>query len=85
MKVSLAGSKGAVVLFDFEAAFPSISQSFLLDMLQRVGLPSEVLQVVKALYWQCKCVVKVGGSTFPGFSMSSGVRQGSPCRLSFSC
>ena len=78
MKVSLNNPKGAIILFDFEAAFPSISQSFLLDMLQRVGLPEEVLQVVRALYWQCRCVVKMGGSTFPGFNMSSGVRQGCP-------
>ena len=78
MKISDAGAHGAIVLFDFEAAFASISQSFLLDMLQSVGLPEEVLQVVRALYWQCRCVVKMGGSTFPGFNMSSGVRQGCP-------
>ena len=71
MKVSLNNPNGAIILFDFEAAFPSISQSFLLDMLQRVGLPEEVLQVVRALYWQCRCVVKVGGSTLSwGFHLS---------------
>ena len=46
MRISLAGTGGALILFDFEAAFPSISQEFLISMLTRLHLPSEVTNVV---------------------------------------
>jgi hypothetical protein len=64
MKVSLSGPDGAIILFDFEAAFPSISQDYLLDMLTRRNLPREIINVVKALYHDCKCLIKVGCTTF---------------------
>ena len=73
MRFSLAGSGGALILFDFEAAFPSISQEFLISMLTRLHLPSEVTNVVKALYHDCKCWIKMGGSVYEGFAMTSGV------------
>ena len=60
MRIFLAGSGGALILFDFEAAFPSISQEFLISMLIRLHLPSEVTNVVKALYHDCKCWIKNG-------------------------
>ena len=78
MKISLAGSHGAIVLYDFEVVFPSISQTLLLDALQKLGLPEEVLQIARALYWRCQCVVNMGGSSFQGLHMSSGARQGCP-------
>ena len=53
MKVSLAVSNGAVVLFVFEAAFPSVSQSYMIDMLHLLGLPGNIVQVVSALYHKC--------------------------------
>ncbi|MFM7980212.1 MAG: hypothetical protein ACKPKO_12930, partial [Candidatus Fonsibacter sp.] len=41
--------RGAVILFDFDAAFPSISHYYLMSMLEDLGLPKK-LQVVQALY-----------------------------------
>ena len=78
MDISLAGPHGAIVLVDFEAVFPSISQTLLLNTLQKLGLPEEVLQIVRALYWKCQCVETMGGPSYPGIDMSSGVRQGYP-------
>ena len=78
MRVSLKGDTGAIILFDFEAAFPSISQEYLLDMLHRLGLPESVIRPIRALYHDCRCWVKVSGGVFDGFKMSSGVRQGCP-------
>ena len=39
MKVSLRSSNGAIVLFDFEAAFPPLNHSFLWATLEHLGLP----------------------------------------------
>jgi hypothetical protein len=49
-----------------------------MDMLYRLSLPLEVISVAKAIYHDCKCLIKIGGSTFEGFRMMSGVRQGCP-------
>ena len=38
MIISFAGTHGAIVLFDFEAVFPSISQTLLLDTFSKRGL-----------------------------------------------
>ena len=78
MKIALKAERGALVLFDFEDAFPSISQEYLLSMLDALGVPSSFTQLVKAFYHDCRCILKVVGTTAPGFPMTSGVRQGCP-------
>ena len=78
MRVSLKSDTGTIILFDFEAAFPSISQDYLLDMLCRLGLPDSVIRPIRALYHDCRCWVKTAGGIYDGFKMSSGVRQGCP-------
>ena len=78
MKISLLHDKGALILFDFEAAFPSVSQSFMMEMLNLIGLPGNIVKVVSALYHKCSCLTKIDGSSFDGFEMTSGVRQGCP-------
>ena len=77
-KVSLKSERGVLVLFDFEAAFPSISKAYLLPMLDVLGVPAPFTRLVKALYHDCRCIMKVAGSTSPGFPMTNGVRQGCP-------
>ena len=74
MKIALKAERGALVLFDFEAVFPSISQEYLLSMLDALGVPSSFTQLVKAFYHDCRCILKVAGATSPGFQMTSGVR-----------
>ena len=44
MIVSLRSSSGALVLFDFKAAFPSVSHPFLIQCLELLGLPGEAMQ-----------------------------------------
>ena len=51
MRVRLKHPAGALLLFDFSAAFPSIDQSFMIDTLDHLGLPSSIFNVVKALYY----------------------------------
>ena len=45
MKIALKAERGALVLFDFEAAFPSILQEYLLNMLDALGVPSSFYSI----------------------------------------
>ena len=46
------GSDPAIFLFDFAAAFPSISQRFLLEVLRFVGFPASAFRLTTALYFE---------------------------------
>ena len=72
---------GAIVLFDFEAVFLSMMQSYLLTALEGIGVPASVLNFVKAIYDQNRCAISVGGGSFEGFAMGAGIRQGCPLSL----
>ena len=69
---------GALVMFDFKAAFPSLSQEYLLAMLEHIGLPAGSLNFLNALYDDNKCLISCKGSMFDGFALSSGICQGCP-------
>ena len=77
-RVSLISKDGALVLFDFEAAFPSISHDFLIEILDVLGLPPEAVQVVRALYVDNSCDLMHKGTRYKGFDITRGVRQGCP-------
>jgi len=78
MRVSLTHEAGAIILFDFEAAFPSVAHDFIFGTLRHLGLPQEALNLITALYDQNKCLVSAQGNLHPGFPMRSGIRQGCP-------
>jgi len=78
MRVSLTQEAGAVILFDFQAAFPSVSHDFIFTTLRHLGLPQEALTLVESLYDSNKCLVSAQGKLLPGFDMRSGIRQGCP-------
>ena len=69
---------GAILLFDFAAAFPSISQEFLRTTLEYVGVPNDIRNVVDALYFDNDCEISLGGQKWEGFTLTVGVRQGCP-------
>ena len=76
--VSLSQPRGGILLLDFQAAFPSISQDFLHDMLFHLGLPQEDRWAVKNLYCDHKCNICFKDLCEEGFAMGSGIRQGCP-------
>ena len=76
--VSLSHSKGGILLLDFRAAFPSISQDFLLKVLKVLRLPKEIRNVVANLYSGHSCDVCFGKHCCDGFLVESGIRQGCP-------
>ena len=49
-RISLKHPKGAIVFWDFKAAFPSLSHECMFSVLQSIGLPTEHLHAVQALY-----------------------------------
>ena len=75
---ALEHENGAAFFLDFEAAFPSISQCFTHQVLDWVGVPNDILNSFDFLYKQSKCSISVKGSSFEGFPLKAGVRQGCP-------
>ena len=78
MMVSLKHKGGALVLFDFKAAFPSISHPFLLACLKHLVLPASAMNFVHVMYDNNKCYLRLHGKDYPGFNLNGGVRQGCP-------
>ena len=78
MKVSFKSLNGALLFFDFEAAFPSISQEYLVETLRRVGPPDSLVSYVSAMYSNNACNLSILGELVDGFSIETGVRQGCP-------
>ncbi|CAK0794469.1 unnamed protein product [Prorocentrum cordatum] len=75
---SLVYESSAAVFFDFEAAFPSVSQEFLMEVISARGWPTWCTCLVRALYWNNRCNIVAGGAKFDGFTLTAGVRQGCP-------
>ena len=78
MKISLRHPHGAIVLFDFEAAFPSVSQEYMWEVLSHIGFADGPLRATQRLYTNSFHYVRVKGQAFPGIVASSAVRQGCP-------
>jgi endonuclease/exonuclease/phosphatase family metal-dependent hydrolase len=77
-KISVRSSRGAIVLFDFRAAFPSMNHAFMWETLKEAGIPTEFIDAIRALYTNNKHWIKVHGGLFDGPIVRSGVRQGCP-------
>ena len=78
MVTALSEENGATVLLDFAAAFPSISQEFMMRTLESIGLPQTAMNLLRQLYSCSQCSIASGGAMFPGFALEAGVRQGCP-------
>ena len=68
----------AAVFFDFKAAFPSVSQEFILEVIESLGWPAWIVNYLRCLYAANTCEMSVGGGRFGGFEFGAGVRQGCP-------
>jgi hypothetical protein len=77
-QISIKHKRGAIILFDFRAAFPSMSHDFMWDTLIAIGLPEEFVNALKCFYRSNRHFIKVGGKYFPSVLVRSGVRQGCP-------
>ena len=64
--------------FDFAAAFPSIEHQLLMEFFAHLGWPGWLMNFLHCLYQDNCCLISVGGTRYPGFSLTRGVRQGCP-------
>ena len=77
-KISIKTRTGAILLFDFTAAFPSLAHEMIWDVLQTTGIDESFINVVRMFYDGNRHLLKVMGRTFKGVHVRSGVRQGCP-------
>ena len=77
-KISLTSSKGALLLFDFRAAFPSMSHDFMWDVLEGIGIPSQYVRALQLFSRNNKHMMNIQGLMVDSISVKSGVRQGCP-------
>ena len=56
---SLEERNAALILFDFETAFPSISQDFILAALEAIDVPPFICNVVRCRYKDSMCNIKL--------------------------
>ena len=75
---SLICARGAVILLDFRAAFPSVSQEFLHRMLDELGLLAGAKWVARNLYCSHRCNISFRDICENGFHIGTGIRQGCP-------
>ena len=77
-KISIKTNVGAIILFDFRAAFPSLAHDFMWSALAAIGLPDEYLRVLKCFYKDNFHRMRVGGVYVDSVTLHNGVRQGCP-------
>lgn len=78
MTTAIDADAGVAVFFDFRAAFPSVSHTFLLETLGHLGLPVHIVRFVRSLYTNNRCDMWLAGSRHQGFKIDAGIRQGCP-------
>lgn len=78
LRITMNRKKGAIVLFDFAAAFPSMDHQFMWDVLEAVGIDAGVIGAIKKFYINNYHWLRLKNGTFPSVDVGSGVRQGCP-------
>ena len=77
-KVSIKYEVGAIILFDFKAAFPSLDQDFMWDVLETFGIPVAFVNALKLFYKDNTHILRHGTYEATSITVRSGVRQGCP-------
>ena len=77
-KISIKSARGAILLLDFRAAFPSMCHSFIWDTLESIGLPRQFIKALQLFYVEDKHWIRIGANLVESVTVHSGVRQGCP-------
>ena len=77
-KISVKTTKGAILLFDFKSAFPSMCHDFIWDALLGIGLPQQYIKALKMFYANNKHFMRTESGWLESVTVRSGVRQGCP-------
>jgi len=67
-----------LVLLDWEKAFDKIYHHKLIEALERLNIPEEIIGIIKAMYTNTKFFVKMDGKESKIYTQHSGIRQGCP-------
>jgi len=79
MRIACAeGCAPGAVLFDFQAAFPSLDHCFMRSLLCSLGVPATARRFIERLYRGHGCCLLMNGALGVGFRVSAGIRQGCP-------
>ena len=65
-----------IISLDAEKAFDKILHLFMLKILERSGLQSSYLSIIKAIYSNPSTNIKLNGEMLEAISLKSGTRQG---------
>ena len=68
----------AMVLYDFTAAFPSISRHFTIQALEAFGAPKMATTTMTNFYNNNTLQIRLNGHTHSQFEATRGIRQGCP-------
>ncbi len=83
MHFAQSSPQSTVLFLDFKKAFDSVSHTFLLCLLWKMGLPAEFVQWVQIMYSDVVSAVCHNNRLTPSIILECGVHQGCPlsCHL----
>ncbi len=83
MHFAQSSPQSAVLFLDFKKAFDSVSHTFLLCLLQKMGFPAEFVQWVQIMYSDVVSAVHHNNWLTPSITLEHRVCQGCPlsCHL----
>ena len=76
--VDQRGKKLYTCFVDFQKAFDSVWHEALFRKLENKGINGQFLNVIKNIYQQTQCAVKINGKSTKYFAYEKGVQQGNP-------
>eukprot|EP00959_Pyramimonas_sp_CCMP1952_P102473 2143365-Pyramimonas_sp.AAC.1 len=71
----------ALLLTDFAFAFPSLAQSWLFFVLEKMHIPAVVTKFFGTMYTSNRAIVSLAGRRFQMIAIESGVKQGCPASM----
>ncbi len=74
----LGGPALAILLLDIQAAFPSVSHSFIRKAIRKFGGDHPVVNIIIDSLSGAYTDILMNGDIFPGFHITAGIRQGCP-------
>jgi hypothetical protein len=70
--------KHGLLLLDIKAAFPSLSQEWMFQVLRKMQIPRMVIRALRALYNDNDATIFFNGAAHSTITITSGIKQGCP-------
>ena len=70
--------RAAMVLFDFSAAFPSVSHRWIFKVLEHMQIPSNIIHAIRELYKNSTASICINNVAYFTIGIYSGIKQGCP-------